>query len=130
MKADTGAGRISTTGSMSPIHDDAGNRHKNVGRLDRERPSSAEQGMKKNTKEERKDPRFKLVVVFEQWICFVLGVVCIASGIWGIFLEISQNALPTSLAWLGSAYMPTLRVTAVVCLVMGLVLVRHGVAKA
>ena len=126
MKADTDAGRISTTGSMSPIHDDAGSRHKDVGRLDRERLSSAEQGMKKNTKEERKGPRFGMSVAIEQWICMVLGVVCIASGTCGIFMKLSQNALPAYLAWLTMAYVPTLRITAVACLVMGLVLVRRG----
>jgi hypothetical protein len=128
MKVDTGAGRISTTRSMSPIHGDAGGRHKGVGRLDQERPSSAEQGMKKNTKEERKDPRFGLIVPIEQWICLVLGVVCIVSGTCGVFLKLSQNALPAYLAWLAMAYVPTLRITAVACLVMGLVLVRRGLS--
>jgi hypothetical protein len=126
MKADTGARRISTTRNMSPIHDDAGSRYKDVSRLDRERPSSAEQGMKENRKEERKDSRLGLIVAVEQWICLVLGVVCIASGTWGVFLKLNQNALPAYLAWLATAYVPTLRITAVACLVMGLVLVRRG----
>jgi hypothetical protein len=77
--------------------------------------------------DERKVSRFKLIVAIEQWICLILGIVCIASGTWGIFLKLSQNALPAYLEWLGSAYAPTLRVTAVACLVMGLVLVRRGV---
>ena len=128
MKADTGAGRISTTRSMSPIHDDAGSRHKDVSRLDHERPLSAEQRMKKDRKEDRKDLRFGLIVAIEQWICLVLGVVCIASGIWGIFLKLSQSALPAHLAWLATAYVPTLRITAIACLVMGLVLLRRGLA--
>jgi hypothetical protein len=123
MKADTGVGRISAIRSMSPIHDDAGGRNKGVSRLDHERRSSAEQGMKKI----EEDSRFRLIVVIEQWICLMLGVVCIVSGIWGIFLKISQSALPTCFAWLGSAYVPTLRGTAVGCLVMGLVLVHRGV---
>jgi hypothetical protein len=128
MKTDTGTGRISTAGSMSPIHDNAGTRHKDVGRLDHERPSSAKQGMKKDTKEERKEYRFGMIVAIEQWICLLLGVVCIASGTWGVFLKLSQNALPSHLAWLAMAYVPTLRITAVACLVMGLVLVRRGLA--
>jgi hypothetical protein len=126
MKADTGTGRISTTRNMSPIHDDADSRHKGVSRLDHERPSSAEQEMKKNTEEGRVDPRFGLIVAIEQWICLVLGVVCIASGTWGVFLKLSQNALPSHLAWLTTAYFPVLRITAAACLVMGLVLVRRG----
>jgi hypothetical protein len=128
MKADTGAGRLSTTRSMSPIHGDAGSRYKDVGRLDHERPSSAEQGMKKSRKEARRDSRFWLIVAIEQWICLVLGVVCIASGTWGVFLKLSQDALPAYLAWLATVYIPTLRITAVACLVMGIVLVRRGLA--
>jgi len=128
MKADTSAGRISITRNMPPVHGDADSRHKEVGRLDHERPSSAEQGRKKNRKEERKDPRFGMIVAIEQWICLLLGVVCIASGAWGVFLKLSQNALPAYLAWLATAYVPTLRITAVACLVMGLVLVRRGLS--
>jgi hypothetical protein len=83
-----------------------------------------EQGIKKNTKEER----FGLIVAIEQWICLLLGVVCIASGTWGVFLKLGQNPLPAYLAWLATAYVPTLRITAVACLVMGLVLVRRGLS--
>ena len=126
MKADTVAGQISTTRSMSPIHDDVGGRHKDAGRLNHERPASAEQGMKKNRKEERMGPRFGLIVAIEQWICLVLGVICIASGTCGVFLKLSQNALPAYLAWLAMAYVPTLRITAIACFVMGLMLVRRG----
>jgi len=111
---------------MFSIHDDAGSRHKSVSRLHHERPSSAKQGMKKNGKDERKGPRFELIVAIEQWICLLLGIVCIASGIWGVFLKLSQNPLPVDLAWLAPAYVPTLRITAIACLVMGLVLVRRG----
>jgi hypothetical protein len=114
---------------MSPIHDDGGSRHKGVSRRDHERRSRAEQEMKKNRKEERKDSRFELIVAIEQWICLVLGVVCITSGIWGVFLKISKNALPEHLGWLAMAYVATLRITAVACLVMGLVLVRRGSAQ-
>jgi len=128
MKADTGARRISTTMNMSPIHDDAGSSHKNVGRLDHQRPSSAERRMKNNREEEREDSRFGLIVAIEQWICLALGVVCIASGTYGVFLKLGQNALPSYLAWLAMAYVPTLRMTAIACLVMGLVLVRRGLS--
>jgi hypothetical protein len=130
MKADTGAGRISATRSMSPIPDDAGSRHKGVSRLDHGRPLSAEHRMKKSREEEeRKDSRFELIVAIEQWICLVLGVVCIASGIWGALLKVGQNGSPAHLAGLGSAYVPALRATAVGCLVMGLVLVRRGLTR-
>jgi hypothetical protein len=128
MKPDTGARRISTTGNMPLIHDDAASRHQSASRLDREPPSGAEQKRKENTEEERKDPRFGLIITIEQWICLLLGIACIASGIWGVFLKPSQNPLPASLAWFATAFVPTLRITAVACLVMGLVLVRRGLA--
>jgi hypothetical protein len=117
MKADTGADRILATKSMSPIHDDAGGLNKGVSRLDHERSSSTDPGMKKHEKNEREDSRFKSIVVVEQWICLLLGVVCIAAGIWGAFLKLSQT------------YVPTLRITAVACFVMGLVLVRRAWAQ-
>jgi hypothetical protein len=128
MKADAGAGRILEIRGTSPIHDDADRRDKGVIRIDRKRSSSAKQGMKKDGESERKNARFTMIVAVEQWICLVLGVACIAAGIWGVFLKLSQNALPASLAWLAMAYVPTLRITAVACLVMGLVLVRRGLA--
>ena len=126
MKADPDAGRISTSRSISSIHDDAGSRHQGVSRLDHAWTSSAGQGIKNNAKEERKDPRFGLIVAIEQWICLALGVVCIASGTCGVFLKLSQNDLPAHLTWLAMAYVPVLRITSVACLVMGLVLVRRG----
>jgi hypothetical protein len=129
MKTDIGEDRILATKRISPIHDDAGSRNKGVSRLNHERPSSSEQGVKKNEKDERKGSRFKLIVAIEQWICLILGVVCIASGIWGAFLELSQSAPPAYLAWLASEYVLTLRIIAVTCLVMGLVLARRGLAQ-
>lgn len=65
-------------------------------------------------------------IVVEQWICFVLGFVCMAFGAWGICMRPGQYALSKYIAWLGSLYVPVLRVTAVACLGMGLVLLRRG----
>ena len=117
MKVETGPDQILAIESMSPINSEARSRNKGVSRLDHQRPSSAEQRMKKNERDERKRSRFKMIVAIEQWLCLLLGVVCIASGIWGAFLKLSQT------------YAPTLRITAVACFVMGLVLVRRGLAR-
>jgi hypothetical protein len=68
----------------------------------------------------------KAIVVIEQWICFVLGLICMAFGIWGICVKPEEHALSASIAWLGSLYIPTLRATAVVCLGLGVTLVRLG----
>jgi hypothetical protein len=72
--------------------------------------------------EQRASALAKIVVV-EQWICFLLGIVCIAFGIWGISIAPSQELLPAYVAWLGSAYAPTLRGTAILCLGLGIALV-------
>jgi hypothetical protein len=66
-------------------------------------------------------PRPTLVAI-EQWFCFLLGIVCMASGVWGICMSHSEDLL-------GSAVVPALRVTAAACLGMGVELVRRGFAK-
>jgi hypothetical protein len=129
MMADTGAGRILAAKGISTVHDGTSNSRGAAKGLDHKHTSSAGQGIWKNGEDERKDSRFKLIVAIEQWICLVLGVVCIVSGVWGAFLKANQNVSLAYLAWLGSAYVPTLRLTAAGCLVMGLVLVRRGVTR-
>jgi hypothetical protein len=66
------------------------------------------------------------MIIVEQWICFVLGFACIAFGIFGICMKPEQDALSAYIAWLGLPYMPTLRVTAVVCIGLGVMLTRRG----
>ena len=70
------------------------------------------------------------VVALEQWFCFLLGIACIVFGAWGICMKPSEGILPARLTWLGSAYVPALRLTAAACLGMGLALVRLGSTKA
>ena len=75
-------------------------------------------------RDEQKGALFKAIVVIEQWIYLVWGIVGIACGIWGMCIK--PGPLPARLAWLGWLYLPTLRVTAVMCLSMALLLVRRG----
>ena len=84
-------------------------------------------GQKRRKKEEveQKSASPKTIVV-EQWLCFVLGCVCMAFGVWGICMKPEQDVLSAHIVWLGSLYMPTLRVTAVVCIGLGVVLARRG----
>jgi hypothetical protein len=84
-------------------------------------------GQKRRKKEEveQKSASPKTIVV-EQWLCFVLGCVCMAFGVWGICVKPGEYALSEYIAWLGSLYVPTLRLTAVVCFGMGVMLIRHG----
>jgi hypothetical protein len=129
MIADTGTRRIMATTVISPIHGydrGTGSLHEGVGHVGRERPLSVGQGVKEKGKDERKSPQPTTIVVIEQWICFVLGLVCIAFGIWAICMKPEHDALSAHIAWLGSLYVPTLRVTAVVCVGLGVMLIRRG----
>jgi hypothetical protein len=124
---DPGIGGILTTKVISPIPShDRGTRslHEDVGHLSRERTLSAGQGVRE--KRQQESAQSKMIVVIEQWICLVLGLVCMAFGILGICVKPEQDALSAYIAWLGSLYLPTLRVTAVVCIGLGVVLARRG----
>jgi len=120
---------ILATKVISPIHgDDRGARilQENVGHLSRERTSSAGHGVREKEGGEQKSAQPKTIVVIEQWICLALGLVCIAFGMWGICMKPEQDALSEYVAWLGSLYMPMLRVTAVICIGLGVLLARRG----
>ncbi len=103
--------------------------HADVGDLDHQRTLSAGPRMRKKGGDEPKGAQPTTVVVVEQWICFVLGFICMAFGIWGIWMKPGQYAFSAYIAWLGSLYVPTLRVTAAVCLGLGVMLVRRGWAQ-
>ena len=129
MMADTGTGRILATKIISPIQSyDRGTRslHENVGHLSREHTLSVGQGAREKREDEHESAQPSTIAVIEQWICLVLGLVCMAFGMWGICMEPGQDALSEHIAWLGSLYMPTLRVTAVVCVGWGVMLMRRG----
>jgi hypothetical protein len=126
---DTGTARILATEVISPIRGSdrgTGSLHEDVGRLSRERTLSAGQGVREKGRGEQESAQPKTIVVIEQWICLVLGLVCIALGMWGLCMKPVQNAFSAYIAWPGSLYMPTLRVTAVVCSGLGVMLVRRG----
>ena len=127
--ADTGIGRILTTKVISPIQGydrGAGSLHEEVGHLGRERALNVGRGITKKGGDEQKSAQPTTIAVIEQWICLVLGLVCMAFGMWGICMKPEQDALSAYIAWLGSLYMPTLRVTAVVCIGLGVMLARRG----
>jgi hypothetical protein len=122
--AHLGAGRTLAIKGGYPVQV-SGSPHGDVGYLDREPASSVVRNLRKREEKEQKDAPPRTIVV-EQWLCFVWGFVCMAFGIWGIFMESGQDTLPAYLAWLGSLYMPALRATAVACLGMGAVLIRRS----
>ncbi|MGA7318807.1 MAG: hypothetical protein WBX22_33125 [Silvibacterium sp.] len=127
--ADTGTDRILATKVTSPIHGydrGTGSLHEDVEHLSRERTLSVRQGVRERGRGEQKSAQPTTIVVIEQWICFVLGLVCMAFGMWGIFMKPEQDVLSAYIAWLGSLYVPMLRVTAVVCVGLGVMLIRRG----
>jgi hypothetical protein len=129
MMTDAGTDRTLATKVISPLQSyDRGTRglHEDVGHLSRERTSSAGQGVREKGGGEQESAQPKTIVVIQQWICLGLGLVCMAFGIWGIYMKPEQDALSVYVGWLGSLYMPTLRVTAVACIVLGVALARRG----
>jgi hypothetical protein len=129
MMVDTGMGRILTTRVISPIQGydrSAGSLHEKVRHLGRERALSVGRGIRKKGGDEQKSAQPTTIAAIEQWICLVLGFTCVAFGMWGICMKPGQDALSEHIAWLGSLYMPTLRVTAVVCVGWGVILTRRG----
>ena len=103
-----------------------GGLHGDVGYFAHDRTVSAGWRMSKQGGNQQKGAPSATIVVVEQWVCLVLGLVCMAFGVWGLFMKPGLYALSATTAWLGSLFVPTLRATAVVCLSMGVVLVRRG----
>jgi hypothetical protein len=129
MKAEIGIGRIWTTKAISPTQGydrGAGNPREEVGHLGRERALSVGREIRKKSANEQKSAQPTMISVIGQWICLVLGVTCITFGVWGICMKLGQDAPSEHIAWLGSLYMPTLRATAVVCVALGVMLIRRG----
>jgi hypothetical protein len=69
------------------------------------------------------------IAALEQWLCLLLGVGCMVCGVWGICMKYSRGLSSGYAQWLGSAYGPALRLTALACLAFGAVLVRLGLAR-
>jgi hypothetical protein len=126
--AGTDTDRISATAGRSAVWRGRRDLRGGVRRRDYEGASSAG---RKEKKEESGENVFPLTptVVIEQWICLVLGIVCLVSGIVGIAMSPGQNDLSADLPCLKSIYVPLLRITAAVCLALGVVLVRLGWAS-
>ena len=127
--AGTGTDRISATVGRPAVW--AGSRSPRGGVRPREREGTLSAGRRKERKKESEGSVSPLTpaVVIEQWICLVLGIVCLVSGIVGIAMNPGQNDLSADLPCSKSIYVPLLRITASVCLALGVVLVRLGWAS-
>jgi hypothetical protein len=106
-----------------------GSLHKDhAGIADKRTPESRRRGQ--NTKrEDGTTHTIPRIVVAEQWLCFLLGSICLICGVCGLFMKYNQDSLFPFLRWLGPAYGPTLRFIALACFVLGAVLVRLGLAR-
>ena len=69
------------------------------------------------------------IVIAEQWLCFLLGLICMICGVCGLFMKYNQNSPFPYIEWLGPIYGPILRSTAIACFVVGAVLARCGLAS-
>jgi len=98
-------------------------------RFDHEGTLCAGRRPEKKAVPEQNDFPLTLIVVIEKWVCLVLGIVCVVSGILGISMSFDQSALPVDLAWTGSVYVPMLRISAAACLGLGVGLVCLGWAS-
>jgi hypothetical protein len=119
--AHLGSGRTSPT---KVFERGPGNLRVDVGYLNREHASGAGRSTWKKEAIERQGASSAKIVV-EQWICFVLGFICLVFGIWGLCIN-SGHYAPSYMVWLGSFYVPTLRVTAIMCVGFGVTLIRWG----
>ena len=89
-------------------------------------PRRGSQNTKRGEGTTRTVPR---IVVAEQWICFLLGLICVICGVCGLFMKYNQDSPFACIRWLGAAHEPILRVTAIACVVVGAILVRCGLAS-
>ena len=80
-------------------------------------------------RDEKAMPASPNIVVAEQWLCLLLGLICMVCGGWGICMKYSQGLSSEYVPGLGSAYGPALRLTALACLAFGALLVHWGLAK-
>ena len=124
--ADTGVRQISVILGRSAVSKSARSQQGGVRCLYHEGHLNSRRRIEKKAGVGQNDFPLSLIVVIEQWICLVLGIVCIVSGILGISMNLGQNALPVGHAWSGWVYVLVLRITAAVCLALGVVLVRLG----
>jgi hypothetical protein len=107
----------------------AGSFHQDHVRIVDDQPPEPRRGGQ-NSKTDEGTPRIvPLIVVAEQWLCFLWGLICMICGVCGLFMKYHQDSPFAYIRWLGPAHEPILRATAIACFVMGAILVRCGLAS-
>ena len=69
------------------------------------------------------------IVVAEQWLFFLLGLICMICGVCGLVMKYNPSPHYAYIRWLGPAHEPILRFTAIACFAVGVVLVHCGLAS-
>jgi hypothetical protein len=124
--AGTNIGQMLTTPGK-PAASRRAQSHQGMGRyLDHKGASNSEQKIEKKAGTSQSGFSLSLIVVIEQWICLLLGIICMVSGALGISMSLGQHDLHAHLACAGLGYVPLLRITAATCLALGIVLVHLG----
>jgi hypothetical protein len=106
-----------------------GSRQEDQARLAAKRTREPLRGGNSATGDEETSATNPNIVVAEQWLCFLLGVICVVCGVWGLSMKYNPNHALAYFPWLEPAYGPILRFTAIGCLALGAVLVRWGLAR-
>jgi hypothetical protein len=107
----------------------AGSFHKDHVRIAYDRPPEPRRGGQNSKRDVGTTRIVPRIVVAEQWLCFLLGLICMICGVCGLFMKYKQDSPFAYIRWLGPAHGPILRSTAIACFVVGAVLVRCGLAS-
>jgi hypothetical protein len=107
----------------------AGSFHKDHVRIADDRPPEPRRGGQNTKRDEGTNRVVPPIVVAEQWLCSLLGLICVICGVCGLFMKYNQDSPLACIRWLGSAHGPILRFTAVACCAVGAALVRCGLAS-
>jgi hypothetical protein len=108
----------------------AGSFHKNHVRIADDRTPEPRRGRQNTKTDERTTRMVPRIVVAEQWLCFLLGLICMICGVCGLFMKYNQDSPFAYSRWLGPADGLILRSTAIACFVVGTVLIHCGLASA
>jgi hypothetical protein len=103
----------------------AGSLHKDHVRIADDWPPERRRGVQNSKRDEGTTFIVPHVVVAEQWLCLLLGMIC---GVCGLFMKYNQDSPFAYIRWLGPAHEPILRFTAIACFIVGAVLIRCGLA--
>jgi hypothetical protein len=94
----------------------AGSLHKDYVRIADDWTAERRRGVQNSKRDEGTTLIVPRVVVAEQWLCLLLGMIC---GVCGLFMKYNQDSPFAYIRWLGPAHEPILRFTAIACFVVG-----------